>query len=147
MEDSNPELERFRNQWREEVTARARGAGKGVDSKAVGPKTAVKNLQRHAQAPPPLPSAAHTTPSHNDLEGEGSNAGAYHDLEDRDERRKLNSTGPYPTPSDEPRSALEYYERAVEKESQGSLGDSLKLYRKAYRVGPYLKYSCAWNCI
>ncbi len=31
-------------------------------------------------------------------------------------------------------SALEHYERAVEKESQGSLGDSVNLYRKAFKV-------------
>lgn len=34
----------------------------------------------------------------------------------------------------EPVTALDHYERAVEKESQGSLGDSLMLYRKAFRV-------------
>jgi F-box protein 9 len=34
----------------------------------------------------------------------------------------------------EPKSALEHYERAVEKESQGSLGDSLSHYRKAYKL-------------
>lgn len=30
--------------------------------------------------------------------------------------------------------ALDHYEKAVEKEALGSLGDSLKLYRKAFRV-------------
>jgi F-box protein 9 len=35
----------------------------------------------------------------------------------------------------EPETALEHYEKAVERETQGSLGDSLNLYRKAYRVG------------
>lgn len=39
------------------------------------------------------------------------------------------STGPK-----EPVSALDYYEKAVEREAAGSLGDSLKLYRKAFRV-------------
>ena len=33
-----------------------------------------------------------------------------------------------------PRSALEHYERAVEKESLGSLGESVDLYRKAFKV-------------
>lgn len=37
-------------------------------------------------------------------------------------------------PQKEPSSALEHFEKAVEKEAQGSLGDSLSLYRKAYRV-------------
>lgn len=40
-------------------------------------------------------------------------------------------------PAGEPESALEHFERAVEKEAEGSLGDSLQLYRKAYRVKPY----------
>lgn len=31
-------------------------------------------------------------------------------------------------------SALDHYEAAMEKEAQGNMGDSLKLYRKAYRV-------------
>jgi F-box protein 9 len=35
----------------------------------------------------------------------------------------------------EPNTALEHFERAVEKEAAGKLGDSLQHYRKAYRVG------------
>lgn len=31
-------------------------------------------------------------------------------------------------------SALDYYEEAMEKEAQGNMGESLQLYRKAYRV-------------
>lgn len=34
----------------------------------------------------------------------------------------------------EPQSALEHFEKAVEKEELGSLGDSLKYYRKAFRM-------------
>jgi F-box protein 9 len=30
--------------------------------------------------------------------------------------------------------ALDHYEEAMEKEAQGNMGDSLRLYRKAYRV-------------
>jgi F-box protein 9 len=33
-----------------------------------------------------------------------------------------------------PKSALEHYERAAQKESEGNLGESLNLYRKAFRV-------------
>lgn len=36
--------------------------------------------------------------------------------------------------SSEPKSALEHFERAVEKEGQGNLGESLSHYRKAYRL-------------
>ncbi|RQM08392.1 hypothetical protein DH86_00002632, partial [Scytalidium sp. 3C] len=38
------------------------------------------------------------------------------------------------TGSREPRTALEHYEKAVERETLGSLGDSLSLYRKAFRM-------------
>ena len=38
------------------------------------------------------------------------------------------------TAKKEPKSALEHYEKAVEKEAMGSLGDSLKHYRTAFRV-------------
>jgi F-box protein 9 len=31
-------------------------------------------------------------------------------------------------------SALDHYEEAMEKEAQGNMGESLRLYRKAYRV-------------
>jgi F-box protein 9 len=34
----------------------------------------------------------------------------------------------------EPVTALEHYEKAVEREAAGNLGDSLRLYRKAFRV-------------
>jgi F-box protein 9 len=36
--------------------------------------------------------------------------------------------------SSEPVSALDHYEKAVEREAAGKLGDSLSLYRKAFRV-------------
>lgn len=40
-----------------------------------------------------------------------------------------------------PESALEHYEKAVEKETQGSLGESLSLYRKAFRVCSIIRHS------
>jgi F-box protein 9 len=36
----------------------------------------------------------------------------------------------------DPVSALDHYEKAVEREAVGNLGDSLQLYRKAFRVRP-----------
>ncbi|KAM3528472.1 hypothetical protein MY4038_005884 [Beauveria bassiana] len=39
-------------------------------------------------------------------------------------------------------SALDYYEEATEKESQGNMGDSLQLYRKAYKVRQHLSFIC-----
>lgn len=41
-------------------------------------------------------------------------------------------------------SALDHYEEAVEKEALGSLGDSLKLYRKAFRVSSLTVLQTFW---
>ena len=40
-------------------------------------------------------------------------------------------------------SALDHYEEAMEREAQGNMGDSLKLYRQAYRVRPPLTLPAA----
>ncbi|KAI5861479.1 hypothetical protein GGS23DRAFT_576962 [Durotheca rogersii] len=44
------------------------------------------------------------------------------------------TTGKDPSGAQEPRTALDFYEEAVEKETTGKLGDSLQLYRKAFRM-------------
>lgn len=131
----NSELETFRKEWQQEVSARSKSSSSNQGNKLARPP-----------GPPKLGSSAvklkpstHSGPfiindeAHGTLETQG-----YQDLEDKDEARKLGGGGKdnYPTncASREPSSALEHYEQAVERESQGSLGDSLKLYRKAYRV-------------
>ena len=65
----------------------------------------------------------------------------YHDLPDKEEALKLGAEGQEHERAkffQEPSSALEHYEKAVEKETHGQLGDSLKHYRKAFKVGPTL---------
>ena len=137
MEDSNPELEKFRNQWREEVSARTKGTAKESEKKPSRPSVPTRASLKHANAPPPPPSAANTSATHSEDDVDGLDPKTYHDLEDSDQKRRLD-TNRYPPTNGAANttidSALEHYERAVEKESQGSLGDSLSLYRKAYRV-------------
>jgi F-box protein 9 len=146
MEDANPELESFREQWRREVIARsnkdrpptkpavAEGASSSVPSKP-SPKTPESGL---------APASA--------LGREDSGEVAdiitikrHCDLADKDPALGLGGGGILGNSSASarrgsvsangaPRSALEHYEKAVEKESQGNLGESLNLYRKAYRV-------------
>ena len=62
----------------------------------------------------------------------------FDDIEEQEEARRLgtNSTSNPSTNQQiqEPQSALEHYEKAVEHETQGKLGDSLAHYRKAFRV-------------
>ena len=133
-EEVNPELERFRNQWREEVTARTKGGSTKDAPKP--PAVTWRNSKPSSSAVPPPPEKAVVEERAGDHEDYETHT--YHDLEDKDDLRRLGEDGEGIHPSNaklkEPRSALEHYERAVERETQGNLGDSLNLYRKAYRV-------------
>lgn len=131
----NPELETFRKEWQEEVTARSKRSFSSQGNKSASPSGPPKLGSGGVELKPPTHSglsriddAAHST-----LETQ-----CYHDQEDNDEARKLGGEGEGTHPSNratqEPSSALEHYEQAVERELQGNLGDSLKLYWKAYRV-------------
>ena len=138
-ENTAEELERFRQQWQREVEARSR-------------KFAPATTRKYNKPPPPtnrkdtngvIPSeqtAVSRSPSHidfrNSKDSDDVGNGSYHDLDDKDEKRKLRESGKgiHPSNKQEPTSALEHYERAVERESEGSLGDSLSHYRKAFRL-------------
>jgi F-box protein 9 len=141
-EESNPELESFRQQWRAEVQARRAAPGPSrpqpqqqQQQRAAGPSTSAP-VGRPATEPrgkPPQPSQKPVG------------------TQETDEDYVQSQTFDEPTPSaaaassletahskaaekGEPVSALDHYEKAVEKEAAGSLGDSLRLYRKAFRV-------------
>ena len=137
--DTAEELERFRQQWQQEVTQRAK-------------ETPLASLNRSARPPRPSQISSGAIPPERaapplirrrtrevEEHAEESNGEGYHDLENKDEARRLGPGGDrtYPSSRREPRSALDHYELAVEKELEGSLGDSLSHYRKAYRVGDY----------
>lgn len=125
MEDTN-ELERFRQQWREEVSARAQASSKAPTAPAKGPH----------KFSPISQSSASTAPKQldgNDDHEDYHSAAALPGAKTEDDVHGL----PGPS-SKEPQSALEHYEAAVEREDQGNLGDSINLYRKAFRVIPAL---------
>lgn len=130
--DDNDELESFRQQWREEVTRRSR-------PKAAPPAPATPT----PTAPPParLPPTRHEASHRKEIEEEGPPLASF----DPDElAQRVGELSVEPPEDDfsrrevaEPTSALEHFERAVEKEAEGNLGDSLSHYRKAYRVSFY----------
>ena len=134
-EEVNPELETFRKQWQEEVTARSKGSLFTQSERPARPPGLPKRAGGSAE---PFSSAPPALSKDNDDANEESAYPGYHDLVNRDGARRLGEEGEGVHPSyhasREPKSALEHYEKAVERESQGNLGDSLKLYRKAYRV-------------
>ena len=137
-QETEAELERFRRQWQEEVSKKARKAGQASgNSASTGSVSASTKTNRRKQAGP----AASAPSKHvvRNAEHDDIDPQAYHDLPDNEADLRLDAAdhglarGSSST-SSEPNSALEHYEWAVEKETQGSLGDSLKHYRRAFKV-------------
>ncbi|KAF2766331.1 hypothetical protein EJ03DRAFT_278361 [Teratosphaeria nubilosa] len=127
MSDSTPnteaELVAFRQRWREEVSSRNQQK----------PARQQEQRQKHTQPPTAGPATARRKEVDYSEEIEPR---AYHDLPDKDEQLKLGAGGDERIRDGrgEPSSALEHYERAVEKETQGQLGDSVRHYRRAFKL-------------
>ena len=140
-EESNQELERFRQRWREEVTARTKGqkAKDSTASNGVVPQEPGLRAGETSRAAPPSKATTALRAEEDLQEREVFNIeGGYHDLENEDNVQRLEEDASGIHRKDrtlhEPQSALEHYEKGVEREAQGKLGDSLSHYRKAYRV-------------
>lgn len=131
MSDDAPtesELDRFREQWRQEVARNRRPE----------PRTTTTRTERK-RPPPQQQREVHAGPSQprNVVDySEQIEPKSYHDLPDKEAHMKLVNAGQDHDRDlfKEPVTALEHYERAVEKETQGQLGDSLKHYRQAFKV-------------
>lgn len=135
MGEVNPELETFRIEWQEEVIARSKASSSGQSNGFARPPGPPKRENGAVETKP----STHSGLSRTDDEAHGTlETHYYHDLETTDEARKLGGKGEGTHASNgatpEPTSALEHYEQAVDRELQGNLEDSLKLYRKAFRV-------------
>ena len=136
--DAEAELERFRAQWRAEVARNRRTDGPAAAfGEELRPQT-LKDAGLHASAAGP------STARRKDLIdfSEEVEPRAYHDLPDKEEILQLGLEGQSMerNPYKEPSSAIEHYERAVEKETQGQLGESVRHYRKAFKVGYVLSF-------
>ena len=126
MEESNPELESFRQQWKAEVTARTKAGG----ASNKGPQSSTAEASKTIRRPP----AAPRIPTEKATENENiTEPQAYHDLGGHS-GLDGGGGGVESTSGAEPQSALEHYEKAVERENAGVLGDSLDLYRKAFKA-------------
>lgn len=124
--DANPELESFREQWRAEVRSRNPATSGSQQQPTTGSHAEnARATARRSSRPTNLSSAK---PRVLDTE------------DDYVEPKPFDAPEPIPVAKQddekikEPVTALEHYERAVEKEEQGALGDSLHLYRRAFRV-------------
>lgn len=140
MEGPNPELESFRRQWQEEVSSRSRGKQASNKSKPLRLEARTYDKGGRAGHRVIVPPSGEK-PGDDDDHIEDLDVRAYHDVHGNEDGRILGdqeSTAGEVNSNSEPQSALEHYEKAVERETQGNLGDSLTLYRKAYRVQPSL---------
>ncbi|KAJ5536330.1 hypothetical protein N7513_009516 [Penicillium frequentans] len=125
----NPELESFRRKWREEVAGRSK------------PRATPPSVAPDPQ-PTRFPPRQHEASHRKDLEEEGPPPASFDPEELAQQVGQLTVKPEDEHEEDgftrkdhhEPRSALEHFERAVEKEAAGNLGDSLHHYRRAYRL-------------
>ena len=147
MSDSaDVELEKFREQWREEVTARSKGprASKNGSAASLSAATAstTGTIANSTAGRPPQYTQIEEVKKPKDRDFDDglnhSETCQYHDLADKDEARQLGVEGegihPSVAASKTLSTALDHYEKAIEREEQGNLGDSVSLYRKAYRL-------------
>lgn len=134
MNPTEAELENFRQKWREEVTAKTKGKqpAASIPSKtSQASSSSSKSQGAKSNAPEVSSHARHRIVE----EVDEVEPHSYHDLGEKQHGRRLDETGAVAASSSlEPTSALEHYEKAVERESQGNLGDSLNHYRKAFRL-------------
>ena len=138
--ETTEELERFRQQWQQEVTQRTKGSPFVSLNKSARPPR-LSQISNQAISPErSTPSLLRRKTREDEAHFDETGGHGYHDLDNKDDARRLGEGGAriHPSNREEPRSALDHYELAVERESEGSLGDSLNHYRKAYRVGTYL---------
>lgn len=129
--EAEQELERFRQQWREEVTAKT----KPQESKSNRTQTSSSRNAALKTSRPPISSRNYSKASHD--EADELEPFTHHDLPEKKTGRKTGDPEYGVSKiSEEPTTALDHYEKAVEREGQGSLGDSVALYRKAFRMDP-----------
>lgn len=135
--DLNPELESFREQWRAEVRAKrpvASGSHHHSSTSTVHISHAGPSRTAVAPGPPPPRPTAHLSSGKQKVVDTDEDYVETLSFDDPEPTQPLQPARQKNKETREPVTALDHYERAVEKESQGSLGDSLMLYRKAFRV-------------
>ncbi|KAI0126426.1 F-box domain-containing protein [Xylariales sp. AK1849] len=134
-EQIQSELENFREQWRAEVTARSRhtaGSSLQRQPSQAGPSSSRAPPRRTESSTKKAPSRT-GGPIHPEEDEEYVQSQTFDEDPARVRGSQLQDEATV-VKDKEPETALEFYEKAVDKETSGKLGDSLQLYRKAYRM-------------
>ncbi|WPG97959.1 Hypothetical protein R9X50_00074200 [Acrodontium crateriforme] len=131
--ETEAELEAFRARWREEIARKSKQLGEASSNA----QSSLEKTQKRRNAPLASSSIGPSITKRPDANDHDDFVPRpYHDLPDKEEQLKLGQDG-QPNESylsKEPISALEHYERAVEKEAQGNLQLSMQHYRKAFKL-------------
>ena len=137
MAEPDLELEQFRQQWKEEVSSRT----KRPTSQQKARRTSDARPERPLNRPPTRHPTADIKQDDSDHYSDADQAGGSSSgkIQQRMDGLKVSNIDDddftvSASSRREPTNALEHFERAVEKEGQGSLGDSLSHYRKAYKL-------------
>jgi F-box protein 9 len=139
MSDSTSELDQFRRRWKEEVSAKNKRA-EPRSNVAGAPSRARRPSEPRPERPFNKPPARHPAADIKDESEHDSEA--EHPTTQSQLAEQVDSLDLEDADRDEfgdrstkvPETALEHFERAVEKEDQGNLGESLSHYRKAYKM-------------
>ncbi|KAI9824024.1 MAG: hypothetical protein M1826_007557 [Phylliscum demangeonii] len=149
MADPNLDLESFRQRWREEVDARHQKEKAKAEAEAQALEAdRFTTRAGRTDAATRGPSGSYSAGLGDDENSPEAATGRDGDVDvdvdvDVEDGRHSPPNEPgvfgdlasgHAKHPPEPQSALEHYERGVEKENQGSLGDSLNHYRLAYRL-------------
>ncbi|KAH8844330.1 hypothetical protein MCOR27_003014 [Pyricularia oryzae] len=170
-EDINSALESFREQWRAEVRAKQSQTKPRSDTPPQNTKTGQNNKTSSQQQktsdkrkPPTSPTQlkskvqvqvrAHVQPPPTaEASSPSSSSSKPRIAAVEDTPSSASAQTPLPTAAkpEKTRSAVELYEDAVEQETRGNLGESLKLYRTAFRLDPKVEqqykskhFAAAW---
>ncbi|KAL5091891.1 hypothetical protein Trisim1_002703 [Trichoderma cf. simile WF8] len=131
--EANSELESFRQQWISDLQSRAHEADTPSSSAAAAPAATSRPRRRTGPSSPTI-TKKHLPAVEDDeyyLHGP-----TFDSMPPPSSSGHLLSDPPGKHEHDEKPlvSALDHYEKAMEKEAQGNMGESLKLYRQAYRL-------------
>lgn len=139
--EANPELESFREQWRAEVRAKNPAAGPSQQQQrstgTAGPSNSTAPGVVDVPRKPPPPPTKKSAPAARDHDEDHVPPPSFDHLAVPPLAGAALGNPGQPgnaAVAGEPVSALDHYERAVEREAAGKLGDSLSLYRKAFRM-------------
>jgi F-box protein 9 len=131
MDQKDDELERFRQAWKEEVSAKLRRDQKTPETRNTGASASSSSK--------PAQKREHRSHRSRDISDDLLEPRTYHDIEPKEHGHRLGDESriePSRKAEKAPITALDYYEKAVEQEGQGSLGGAVNHYRKAFKLDP-----------